>query len=171
MQNDIKNEYFKETPKAASTVNDTTSASNTTSTEATQKQSDDKLKEEDKGARTYRELVGRTLHSLIAKMNEACKQSNAEFAVVILPSRNEIDGTGALQGASINYGDEQAIVNSICKDENIPLLNCQDQLKKLTKDEAIGMYHSVHLNQSGNNFMANCLSPFVSQLLTAKPQQ
>ncbi|MBY0358823.1 MAG: hypothetical protein K2W82_12535 [Candidatus Obscuribacterales bacterium] len=108
----------------------------------------------------YKELVMRTLGSLFVEMEKECAKADAQIAVVALPVRSALCPTPGMELAFNNYNYEQEVemLNSICSDKKITLINCQQEAEKLSLQEREKLFYSIHYSPYGQTFVSQCLS-------------
>lgn len=117
------------------------------------------------GRRTYIELITRTQKSLFNEMNKICRVDGARFAVVVMPVRSALCPFPGMETSFmfIDYPQEIAMVDKICKEIDVPVVNIQQEAKKLTSDEQASLFYSVHFTPRGHEYMAQQLKPFLQE--------
>ncbi len=114
---------------------------------------------EPEGIRVYRELVTRTMGSLIERMQADCVAHGAQLAVATMPARAALCPNIGLDTrfCNIDYQGEIAIVSKLCAERHLPVFDCQKTAEGLTMDQKGMLYYSVHLRKDGHQFVADCL--------------
>jgi len=108
-------------------------------------------------------LMKRTMGSLLAEMKAECVSHNAQFSVLVMPDKQALcPDNHAQQDASNDYAREVATVHTLCQEENILFLDCEQAATTLTAKERHDLYFNVHLTPAGHTFVAEVLQPFVS---------
>jgi len=121
------------------------------------------------GNPAYIQLMTRTMHSLLIRMNEECAQNGSKLAVVFLPCRAEASPVAGLENSfyDITYADEVRMVEQACQSEHIPTFNGEARLEQAPAANRPELFYLVHMNQQGHQFFANQLFPFIQQQVNA----
>lgn len=116
------------------------------------------------GKQVYRELVERTMGSLLAEMRSQCARIGCRLAVVSLPVRSALCPTAGMDTEfyHIDYARELAMMRAICRAQAIPMLDCQALAQSLSTKERPKLFYAVHLSPAGHKFMADAMYDFVA---------
>ncbi len=122
------------------------------------------------GANTYRELVERTLGSLLFEMKNESAKSGAQFAVVALPVRSALSLRKGIEDkfCGMNYADELNMLKQVSQINNIPVIDLQAPATKLSDQDKDYLFYMVHLTPFGHQFVASQLTPAVERIVTGK---
>lgn len=116
---------------------------------------------------TYQQLINRTLASLFIEMRSVCNANGARFAVAAMPVRAQL---APLNGTEthfngITYQDELALVQTICKQNSIALVNVEAEAEQLPLQKRESLFYVVHLAPDGQQFLAKVIAPFLKEQL------
>lgn len=127
-----------------------------------------KQAKEPDGIRIYRELVTRTMGSLVTRMQADCASHGAQLAVATVPVRSALCPNIGLDTkfCNIDYQGEIAILEKICADRHLQFIDCEKMAAALSLDRIGTFYHSVHFKKEGHTFMADCLEEPLRQNVT-----
>lgn len=119
------------------------------------------------GRKTYIELITRTQKSLFDNMRKICEEGGARFAVVVMPVRSALCPIPGMETSFmyIDYPQEIAMVNQMCKELNVPVVDVQAEAKKMNSEEQASLFYSVHFTPRGHEYMAQQLKPFLQEQL------
>ncbi len=124
----------------------------------------------DEGARKYIDLMSHTLSSLVKEMDGICKANNVRFVVAALPARIGVvpyPGTDTTM-YGLDYQGEVGIVQTACKENQIPFIDLVKPATELTPKEKTRLFYSLHLAPYGHKFVADRLGPFIEDLTNAQ---
>ncbi|HEY9868926.1 MAG TPA: SGNH/GDSL hydrolase family protein [Candidatus Obscuribacterales bacterium] len=116
------------------------------------------------GKQVYRELVERTMGSLLAEMRSQCAKIGCKLAVVSLPVRSALCPTPGTDTEfnHIDYAGELAMMSAICRARAIPMLDCQALAQSLPMKQRPKLFYAMHLSPAGHKFMADAMYHFVA---------
>lgn len=122
------------------------------------------------GANTYRQLVERTLGSLLLEMKNESAKTGAKFAVVALPVRSALSLRKGIEDkfCGMNYADELVMLKQVSQSNNIPVIDLQAPATKLSDQDKDYLFYMVHLTPFGHKFVASQLTPAVERIVTGK---
>ncbi|MBX9952456.1 MAG: SGNH/GDSL hydrolase family protein [Candidatus Obscuribacterales bacterium] len=116
-------------------------------------------------------LMYKTVNSLFQDMNSQCKEHNAKFAVVAVPSKLALSETSETIGPmELTYDKEIAAIKPLCRSNNIPFVDMQQELAKMPKKESDKLFYCMHLTPDGHQFVAKQALPLFKTLLDDKEQ-
>lgn len=123
------------------------------------------------GRKTYLDLMSKTLGSLMKEMNHTCKNNGTRFAVIMLPVKAALTEGAPVSSSmlDITYEREIEIVSALCDAEKIPHYDCQASAAKLSEVEKRSLFHSVHFQEEGHQFMARTLRQFLGGIIKDNP--
>lgn len=113
------------------------------------------------GRLNYQDLIVRTLGSLFEEMKTSSASSGARFAVVALPVASALSARQGMQTSfnDFDYNDEIKMLEGICQEKKIALLNIHTGARALSKNERDDLFFLVHYKPKGHEFVAKTLSP------------
>jgi hypothetical protein len=132
-------------------------------------QSGTKIIPKDIGKAIMVSVLNPTMTTLLDKTKRVCEQAHAKLAVIALPTRTSLSPLPqvpppALYGpesCGIDYNQEIEILKTACKQDQIPLLNCEDPAKTLSSKELSKLFFTMHYTRAGQSFIAQQLFPFL----------
>ena len=164
------------TPGATSTGSaPTTGTASTTGTATTQSSgqsaaSSTTPNKQNNGSNRYGTLVAGTLEALFQEMDKECRAHSAKFAVVLMPSRAALVESSGMETSffDIDFSQEISMIDKMCKQSNIPVLNTMMTAEMLPQDQRAPLFYTAHLTPVGQKFVAEDMQPFVSALISGK---
>ena len=122
------------------------------------------------GNGVYVKLMARTMHSLIAEMQNMCRTHEARLAVLVMPSRAQLSPAPGMEANfyNITYADEINIIEQICAEEHLPMLNAEASFEKIPAKNRSGMFYLMHMNAKGHKALAAPLNAFLLQQMSTK---
>lgn len=123
------------------------------------------------GRLNYQDLIVRTLGSLFYEMKTVSEANGAKFAVVALPVRSALSAKQGMQTAFLDfdYNDEIKMLQGICAEKQIPLLNVHEDAKTLPAKDKDALFFLVHYTAAGHEFVAKALAPKVDPYVKETP--
>lgn len=138
--------------------------------EEEKKKAEAKSKEEQQKM-VFFNLMYKTVNSLFEDMNRECREHNAKFAVVAVPSKLALSETSETIGPmELTYDKEIAAIQPLCQSNNIPFVDMQKELASMPKKESDKLFYCMHLTPQGHIFLAKQAQPLFRSLLDDKEQ-
>lgn len=115
------------------------------------------------GHERYLQLITRTLGSLLSQMKDECEKHNSQFSVVTMPCREALlpVSNQSKDAFSIDYPQEVRIVSNLCREDAIPLVDCEKTAANLPANHITDVFYAVHLRPFGHQLIADELYPFL----------
>lgn len=155
------------TPGTTSTGTTPTTGSPTTQSSG---QSAATSNKQNNGSNRYGTLVAGTLEALFQEMDKECRAHSAKFAVVLMPSRAALVESSGMETSffDIDFNQEISMIDKMCKQSNIPVLNTMITAEMLPQDQRAPLFYTAHLTPVGQKFVAEDMQPFVAALISGK---
>jgi hypothetical protein len=113
----------------------------------------------------YLQLVMRSLGSLLEEMQkETIAATGGKFAVIALPVRSALCPADTTSN-EFKYKDEVTMLQEICADKKISLLDLEQPAEQFEIDKRKNMFYAVHLTAPGHQYVGEKLSEFVKPYL------
>ena len=106
-------------------------------------------------------------------MKTSSELSGAKFAVVALPVRSALSAKQGMQTAFLDfdYNDEIKMLEGVCKEKNIPLINVHEKAKALSAEDRDYLFFLVHYTEKGHQFVAKTLTPMLKDYVGGEHKQ
>lgn len=100
----------------------------------------------------------RLFKALLTGINESCNAIDCKLLLTIIPTKMEFDGT--LDDPAYDAGIIADLVGEVAAEAQIPYLNLYQHLKEQPDPMALFISWEFHLNETGNEYIANQIFPF-----------